>query len=97
MTVSADWIAYARRFGFAAVWLIALSILAPALGLGLLVLIVASALLSRSFVLGIGLAATAAPFGLWLLEHPGAVALAACAAISWALVWFHRQEIRRSL
>lgn len=97
MTIPAEWMQYGRRFGLAAVWLVALTIWQPVLGLASLLLIAAGAMLGKSPVFGVALAAAAAPFGLWLLEHPGAAAVVICALISWALVWFYRDGIRREL
>lgn len=97
MTIPAEWMQRARRFGPAAAWIVALLLWRPALGVASLLVLLAGAAIARQPVLGIALAAAAAPFGLWLIEHPGIAPVAICALVSWALVWFHRDEIRRAM
>jgi len=76
-----------------AVWLGMLWV-SPAAALAGLALGGGLALLTRSSGLSICLAALSFPFGVWLIDHPGALRLVLAAALAAGLAWHYRTSLR---
>ncbi len=71
-----------------------LGLLAPAATAGaVLVAFIAGFIVKNPFA-GIGLAALTLPFGAWLVEHPSPLRLLGCLAVSIAILWWYRRELR---
>jgi glycerol-3-phosphate acyltransferase PlsY len=69
--------------------------LAPLPMAAVLVLFAITVLYSRYVSLASVMAAGSFPFGIWMIDHPGAVTVAAAAVSGALVVWRHRDNLRR--
>lgn len=81
----------------AALYLLVLLWLAPAVGAAAVFIAAIVWIVTRNVFFGIGLSILGAPFGWWLIEHPRLYIVLLSLVAALPIVWMYRREIRSRL